>query len=205
MNATKIISTRGRPRAFDKEEALAKAQALFHAKGYDALSVADLTEAIGINPPSFYAAFGSKAELYGAALKRYEEKEGLDISGALAPDRPLDEGVTTLLRQAADNYGSGAAPGCMVIEGARGTADQQACSQARRMLDMSRAVIHAAIAGREPERAELITDYIMMTMAGLSASARNGVPTERLRAIAAIASTQLSHHIEGIAPKGTKQ
>ncbi|UIY30597.1 hypothetical protein LZK73_08740 [Neorhizobium galegae] len=45
----------------------------------------------------------------------------------------------------------------------------------------------------------------MMTMAGLSASARNGVPTERLRAIAAIASTQLSHHIEGIAPKGTKQ
>jgi len=205
MGATKKVPTRGRPRAFDKEEALAKAQALFHAKGYDALSVADLTEAIGINPPSFYAAFGSKAELYAAALKRYEEREGLDVPGALAPGRPLDEGVAMLLMQAAGNYGGGAAPGCMVIEGARGTVDPQASSQARRMLDMSRAVILAAIANREPERAELITDYIMMAMAGLSASARNGVPTERLRAMAAIASDQLSHHLGGIAPKGTKQ
>jgi TetR/AcrR family transcriptional repressor for divergent bdcA len=205
MNTTKKVATRGRPRAFDKEEALAKAQALFHAKGYDALSVADLTEAIGINPPSFYAAFGSKAALYAAALRRYEEKEGLDVPGALASDRPLDEGVAALLRQAAINYGSGAAPGCMVIEGARGTVDPQACSQARALLDASRRVIHDAIVGREPERAELLADYIMMAMSGLSASARNGVPTERLLAMATILSHQLSHHLEGIGRKGSEQ
>ncbi len=198
MSTTKKVLSRGRPRAFDKEEALAKAQALFHAKGYDALSVADLTEAIGINPPSFYAAFGSKAELYSAALKRYEEREGLDVPGALAAEKPLDEGVAGLLRQAADNYGSGDAPGCMVIEGARGTVDPQASGEARRMLDMSRKVIHAAIAGREPQRAELITDYIMMAMSGLSASARNGMATDRLRALAAIASNQLFHHLKEI-------
>ncbi len=93
----------------------------------------------------------------------------------------------------------------MVIEGARGTVDPQACGQARRLLDASRQVIQTAVAGREPERAELITDYVMMAMAGLSASARNGVPTERLRAMATIASSQLSHHLVGAAPKGTKQ
>ena len=59
-----VVSTkqkaRGRPRGFDFERALAVAQALFHDKGYDAVGVAELTEAIGINPPSFYAASGAR-------------------------------------------------------------------------------------------------------------------------------------------------
>ena len=61
---------RGRPRRFDPDAAVATAQQLFHARGYDAVSVADLTEALGINPPSFYAAFGSKAGLYARILDR---------------------------------------------------------------------------------------------------------------------------------------
>ncbi|WJH39629.1 TetR/AcrR family transcriptional regulator [Aliirhizobium terrae] len=89
MSDTKIIGKRGRPRAFDRDEALAKAQALFHAKGYDALSVADLTEAIGINPPSFYSAFGSKVQLYDEALGRYVENDGLDLVSIFAPGTPL--------------------------------------------------------------------------------------------------------------------
>jgi len=44
------------------------AQRLFHSRGYDAVSVADLTKEIGINPPSFYAAFGSKLGLYTQVL-----------------------------------------------------------------------------------------------------------------------------------------
>src|SRR6218665_1235191 len=102
VNNTKRIGTRGRPRAFDRDEALAKAQHLFHRKGYDALSVADLTEAIGINPPSFYAAFGSKAALYAEALRLYEKNEGLDVESALAPGIPLSDGIAAVLQQAAD-------------------------------------------------------------------------------------------------------
>src|SRR5690606_38817303 len=70
--ATKNISRpRGRPRRFDPEQAVAIAQQLFHARGYDAVSIAELTEALGINPPSFYAAFGNKASLYARVLDRY--------------------------------------------------------------------------------------------------------------------------------------
>ena len=80
---------RGRPRKFDPDEALATAQALFQARGYDAVGVADITAALGINPPSFYAAFGSKAGLYARTLCRYTETDGLPLAELLRPGRPV--------------------------------------------------------------------------------------------------------------------
>ncbi|WRW39291.1 TetR/AcrR family transcriptional regulator (plasmid) [Rhizobium indigoferae] len=62
---------RGRPREFDRQVALATATRLFWIKGYEATSVVDLTEAMGIGTKSLYAAFGSKDELYAEALKYY--------------------------------------------------------------------------------------------------------------------------------------
>jgi len=196
MSTTKIIKSRGRPRAFDVQEALDKAQALFADKGYDALSVADLTDTIGINPPSFYAAFGSKSALYGQVLQRYAELEGIDINAALAAEVPLAEGVARLLAEAAGNYGAGNGTGCMVIEGARGGVDAQACREARRLLDLTHDTIHAGVCHHAPEKAEMVTDYVMATLAGLSASARNGLSPERLQRIATIASRQLAHELQ---------
>src|SRR5438034_418152 len=65
------VRGRGRPRAFDREAALAQATRLFWCKGYEATSIADLTEAMGIGSPSLYAAFGSKEALYAEALRHY--------------------------------------------------------------------------------------------------------------------------------------
>ena len=62
---------RGRPRAFDREAALAKATQLFWMKGYEATSISDLKEAMGIGSPSLYAAFISKEALYAEALDYY--------------------------------------------------------------------------------------------------------------------------------------
>ena len=196
MVDTKKIGTRGRPRAFDRDEALAKAQALFHLKGYDALSVADLTAAIGINPPSFYAAFGSKAGLYAEALRLYERKAGLDVATALAEGMPLDQGIASILQQAADAYVSGDARGCMVIEGARSTADPEAGAEVRSRLEASRCFIRDRIAARGSFQAELLADYLMMAMSGLSGSARNGMPLDRLRVLATMAADGASQHIE---------
>ena len=71
MAATKISGSRGRPRSFDLDQAIDIAMKLFHARGYDAVGVAELVAALGIKPPSFYAAFGSKAGLLERALERY--------------------------------------------------------------------------------------------------------------------------------------
>ena len=50
---------RGRPRAFDRDEALTRAMHLFWRKGFAATSIAELTAAMGIGSSSLYAAFGS--------------------------------------------------------------------------------------------------------------------------------------------------
>lgn len=74
----KTKATRGRPRAFDRETALSQATHLFWLKGYGATSIADLTETMGIGPPSLYAAFGSKEALYAEAIDYYSKTyEGL--------------------------------------------------------------------------------------------------------------------------------
>ena len=76
------MAQRGRPRSFDRTTALRRAMEVFWRKGYDNASMADLTAAMGINPPSLYAAFGSKEELYRAAIHHFAATESDDI---LAP------------------------------------------------------------------------------------------------------------------------
>jgi AcrR family transcriptional regulator len=67
---------RGRPRAFDREAALASAMEVFRAKGFEATSIHDLTDAMGINPPSLYSAFGDKESLFLEAIERYSRDSG---------------------------------------------------------------------------------------------------------------------------------
>lgn len=65
--------SKGRPRTFDADAALQSAMRVFWEKGYEAASLSDLTEAMRINPPSLYAAFGNKRELFRRVLERYAE------------------------------------------------------------------------------------------------------------------------------------
>src|SRR5690349_1930100 len=69
-----VARSRGRPREFEREAALAHATRLFWSKGFEATSIADLTKAMGIGSPSLYAAFGSKEALYAEALQHYKDK-----------------------------------------------------------------------------------------------------------------------------------
>lgn len=60
-----------RPRAFDEDLALRKAMETFWSKGFEATSLADLTEAMGLSKSSLYAAFGDKDALFARALNLY--------------------------------------------------------------------------------------------------------------------------------------
>jgi TetR/AcrR family transcriptional repressor of nem operon len=109
-----------RTREFDTETAIDTAMDLFWARGYEATSLQDLTEALGIGRGSLYAAFSSKDGLYQAALDRYRQRcvrPMLDMLGRDAPD------VRATLRdlfaiQIDDAVADERHRGCMVVNAA---------------------------------------------------------------------------------------
>lgn len=189
---TKTSLVRGRPRRFDLDEALVTAQRLFHAKGYDSVSVTDLTKALGINPPSFYAAFGSKAKLYAKILDRYALTGAVPLTQILSADRPLAILLAQILEEAARSYAADScATGCMVLEGTRSN-DLEAREAACGFHLAAQDVIRNSIAMHYPLEAERLTDFVSTTMAGLSASARHGQSLDRLLATAQLAGVALT-------------
>ena len=63
-----------RPKEFDESEALNAAIQCFWSRGYEATSVRDLADAMGISGPSLYNTFGDKRTLYRQALDHYVER-----------------------------------------------------------------------------------------------------------------------------------
>ena len=60
-----------RPREFNETAALEAAIACFWNHGYEATSVRDLAENMGLSPPSLYNAYGDKHALFVQALEHY--------------------------------------------------------------------------------------------------------------------------------------
>lgn len=192
MMTTNKARRRGRPRRFDPDEAVATAQQLFHARGYDAVSVADVTEALGINPPSFYAAFGNKAGLYARVLDRWALAGAVPLGDILRGDRPVAECLAKGLEEAARRYAADpAAAGCIVLEGTRCN-DSEAREAARTFNLAAEDMIRDYVAARHPEDAERVTDFVSTTMSGLSAKARQGHSVEQLLATARLAGLALA-------------
>lgn len=115
MECTVQRTCKGRPREFDVDEALAAALRVFWTKGYEAASLSDLTEAMGITKPSLYAAFGNKEALFTKALDLYEREKLAYIGEAL--QAPTSRGVAErLLRGALQMQTSDCEPrGCMRV------------------------------------------------------------------------------------------
>lgn len=87
--------SRGRPREFDPDQALAAALRVFWTRGYESASMAELTEAMGITKPSLYACFGNKEALFHKALDLYQREKLGYVSSAL--DAPTARGVVERL------------------------------------------------------------------------------------------------------------
>jgi AcrR family transcriptional regulator len=106
---------RGRPRAYDPDEALAKAMGAFWDRGYAATSLDDISAATGMNRPSLYAAFGDKQAIYLKAIERY--RSGPAVRNALASGRTLRDSLRQVYEAALAIYlaGDQGARGCFVI------------------------------------------------------------------------------------------
>jgi AcrR family transcriptional regulator len=182
----------GRARAFDADQALENAMIVFWTKGYEGASLSDLTEAMGINRPSLYAAYGNKQELFRKALERYGEGPSSYEREALAhaTARDVAEG---LLRGAADVQTDPNTPaGCLATLGTTYCADDS--SPVGKMLIASRLAGHAAIRERlERAHAEgdlpadadpkALTHYIGAVVCGMAVLAASGVTREELERV----------------------
>jgi len=72
-----------RPKEFDVDRALDAALDVFWAKGYEATSMQDLVDGMGINRGSLYDTFGSKDELYRRAFGEYAQRRGEELVDVL--------------------------------------------------------------------------------------------------------------------------
>ncbi len=115
---TQMAKPRGRPAQFDQDQALDQALHLFWTHGYEGTSMAELTEALGINKPSMYAAFGNKETLFRKALAKYLNGPAAYVASAMQA-ATAKEVATTLLNNAVEVMTDPATPcGCMVVQGA---------------------------------------------------------------------------------------
>jgi AcrR family transcriptional regulator len=119
-----------RPRDFDIDTAIDSALQEFWKKGYEGTSLTDLTEAMGINRPSLYAAFGNKEGLFHQVVERYTQGTGAQFDAALeAPT--AREAVERLLNSYADAAGDPNRPrGCLLVHGALACSEESSSVRA---------------------------------------------------------------------------
>ena len=179
----------GRARAFDADEALDTAMTVFGSKGYEGTSLSDLTEAMGINRPSLYAAYGNKQELFRKALQRYGDgPSGYEREALARPTaREVAEG---LLRGAADVQTDPDTPaGCLAVLGTTYCAEDS--SPIGKIVIAFRRAGQAAIRerleraraeGDLPEHAdpEALTYYLGTVVCGMAVQAASGAGREDL-------------------------
>lgn len=204
-NVDMKAAKRQRRPAFDRERGIEVAQALFHARGYDALSVADLTEALDINPPSLYAAYGSKLALFERALRSYVETDFLPVDQLLSPTQEPARALAELFVAAARHYTRDSVRrGCMVTEAMRAD-DGQAAAIASALAKKSSALIRDYVAAHVPAQdVDRIVDYVLVTLRGLSSYACLGHSQDKLVECARIAGRALETEFsrESAAPAG---
>jgi len=187
---------RGRPRTFDRQAALDTAVRLFWKHGYEGTSIADLTDAMGITPPTLYAAFGSKEQLYREALASYlsPERQGALQALDAAPAYRL---IEDYLRRSAISFTDPAGPtGCMVQTAvltcaAENEAAQSAAADAR----ATGFAVLVALLERAIQRGELPVDTNAVALArfysaivqGMSVQAIDGATAAELNSFVDIA------------------
>ncbi len=178
----------GRPLSFDRDVALSQAMLTFWRHGYESTSIADLTAAMGISPPSLYGAFGDKKRLFREAVALYLSSEPPAALIAAAPS--AREAARRLLTASAQGVtGANTPTGCLLATSAlscsTAAADIQAelaglrhgieaCLRDRIVADIAAGALPPAT------DAEALAGHMMAMTQGLSTLARDGAPREKL-------------------------
>ncbi len=183
------MAQRGRPRGFDREDALKRAMLLFWSQGYCTTSISELCSTMKIGSPSLYAAFGSKEELFCETLNLYRQVIIPEIWNVLEESTTARDGVAALLLNSADLLLKPSRPkGCMltlcsVPENPDGAGSRLLRVNAR--LSRQR-ILHrlkqGAVNGEIADDIDLakMAQFYQTVLQGMSIQARDGEPRKRL-------------------------
>lgn len=203
------MTTAGRKRSFDKDEALDKAMRVFWANGYTGTSLNDLTTALDINKPSLYAAFGNKEQLFHAALDHYIQHYGAPILKHLSEpeDMAFPQRLENyLLAVVGFNCNEASPSGCFVVNScceSDGTGMPKDFSTVMQDVGNNFEQVLSDLLRSEQQKGQLRKDlnvkqmaaYILSFVYGLAVMARRGKTRKELRSIvkAAIKTMELQN------------
>jgi AcrR family transcriptional regulator len=192
------MAARGRPRSFDRDAALQAAMKTFWQFGYEGASMAALTEAMGINSPSLYAAFGSKEALFKEAVQLYLATEDRKTQCTLAEQPTARGAIQAMLRRSVANLTDPAGcRGCLLVLGDSNASPEH--GGVHDYLAQRRKEIQAALEERikrgigdgdvSPQaNVKTIAAFFMTVLQGLSLRARDGASREAMLQIVDAAS-----------------
>ncbi|MEM7584752.1 MAG: TetR/AcrR family transcriptional regulator [Acidobacteriota bacterium] len=178
---------------FDVDETLAKAGEAFWAQGYEATSMHDLLNAMGIQKGSFYSTYGSKHEAYLKALEQYagaRNGELKDLVRDLEPIAALERFFDLI---AEDCLGPTGYRGCMVINCAleRAYDDPEAQAVVQRALASNERLLRELIqAGQQIGEIDTAVDAaatakaMMAIVMGMRVYSRSGADPDSVRILA---------------------
>jgi AcrR family transcriptional regulator len=185
----------GRPRAFDAEAALDEAMEVFWRHGYEGATIAQLTDAMKINPPSLYAAFGSKEGLLKAALDRYSARRATVMEEIVGAPTARDVAERFLTRTADSHTDPANPPGCLLVQGglACGVGSENvpfelAAHRAQTEQQLRERFVRAKTEGdlKPTADAAALARYLSAVTAGMGVMASSGADREALQQVAAV-------------------
>jgi AcrR family transcriptional regulator len=185
--------TLGRPREYDTEKALDEAMEVFWRHGYEGATIAELTSAMGINPPSLYSAFGSKEGLLKAALDRYSQKRDEAMREVLGAPTAHEAVKRLLLRLADMQTDSKNPPGCLLVAGglacgagAENVPFELAARRAQTEEQLRDRFVRAKQDGDLPASTDpaALARYLSAVIVGMGVLASSGASREELREVA---------------------
>ncbi|WP_332698715.1 TetR/AcrR family transcriptional regulator [Halalkalibacter lacteus] len=175
----------GRPRVFDKELAISKAMVLYWEQGFESTSLAQLKEAMGISSASFYAAFGSKENLFKEVIDRYNTSYGKVTDCLTDTSIKSKVAIEKALRQTAKMQTDSSHPtGCMLVLSANVCSEKN--NHVRDLVFKERSLVRlnleeCIIRGQEngeitrEVKADVLCTLIEAFMYGISTQARDGI------------------------------
>ncbi len=184
-----------RTKEFDPDAVLQRALGLFWERGYEATSMADLVEHLGIARASIYATFGDKRTLYLRALDRYVRTRDPDPVEMLSQPGPVLPAIRALVEAyATESVCDERRRGCLVVNTAVElmSRDPQAARQVEANWDaletaLTSALTRARAQGEIPRDKEprALARFLLVVLQGIRVLGRAHPDPGRLRDAAA--------------------